>query len=321
MGAGFASGREIISFFTQYGPAGVWLILLAGALMTLLCMMCMKASAACGAECWCDLYGGGEGWQYHTARGSILLLMTLTGGAMISAAGHMISLLWYHPWSYAAGAVGTAALAWRMTYRSIRPVSWLSTVLTAVFLTAVCLALAKAPSARNVAVPSAGKTGMFTAVIRTVGYASMNITLAIGVACRRTGASSGRTSILFGALMTILLLVSHTLYLRHPALTGEAFPIVRLLSTFGRSGFLLSAALLYLSVFTSLTAILFALRCGFQPWTGTFWSGILTMGIPLAASCLGFLEIVDSLYAPAGLVCLALVFGPMAKQIHLDKKG
>lgn len=288
--------------------------------MTLLCFLCMRASAVHGdGEGWHSLLHSEYGWKSCAAEVSLFLLMALTGGAMISAAGHMIALLWYHSWAYAIGAVGTTMLAWLLSTRSLRPMSWLSAVLTAMFLMAVLGALFHVPAKQTIVLPAVPPLGKASAAVRAVGYASMNIALAIGVICRKTD-SAGSTSVLFGGFMTALLLASHALYLRHPDLASEPFPIVRLLSTFGRRGFVLSAALLYLSVFTSLSAVLFALRSGLQSRLGSGGASALSVAVPLAASCAGFWKIVDGLYAPAGLLCLGLVFGPLIWQIRLDKK-
>ena len=85
---------------------------------------------------------------------------------------------------------------------------------------------------------------------------------------------------------------------------------MRLLAQFGRTGFLISAGLLFLAVFTSLAAVLCALD-GAAQGCGRSLRAALTLGPPLAVSLVGFEGIVDGLYAPAGLACLVLVFGPL----------
>ena len=48
IGGGFASGRETISFFTQYGRYGWWLIVLSVGVMVLLALTCMRETANVG---------------------------------------------------------------------------------------------------------------------------------------------------------------------------------------------------------------------------------------------------------------------------------
>ena len=79
----------------------------------------------------------------------------------------------------------------------------------------------------------------------------------------------------------------------------------------GRAGFVTSAALLYLAVFTSLAAVTCALDSAVAG-RGPYLRAALAMGLPLAVSLVGFEGIVDGLYAPAGLACLMLVLAPLA---------
>ena len=81
--------------------------------------------------------------------------------------------------------------------------------------------------------------------------------------------------------LAALLMLSDSVYQRQPGLLGEAFPIVRLLAQFGRTGFLISAGLLFLAVFTSLAAVLCALD-GAAQGCGRSLRAALTLGPPLA---------------------------------------
>lgn len=42
IGAGFASGREVVTFFSRYGAHSWWLILLSALVMMLLCAISMR---------------------------------------------------------------------------------------------------------------------------------------------------------------------------------------------------------------------------------------------------------------------------------------
>jgi len=160
--------------------------------------------------------------------------------------------------------------------------------------------------------------------LRAAGYAAMNITLAMGVLCGLSGVCTAggiyRTSAGFGAVMALLLSAGNMLYLRHPRLLEAPFPMIALLSRCGRTGFLMSVCLMYLSILTTLTAVIYALRHSVKknrrpPWV----QKLLTLGIPLLISCMGFSGIVDRFYAPAGLLCLAVVFYPLCKNISKQR--
>jgi uncharacterized membrane protein YkvI len=150
--------------------------------------------------------------------------------------------------------------------------------------------------------------------LRAVAYAALNLTVSIGAVCRCSGCScrvQSRSVVLFGFGMAGLLLVSNYLYLKHPELNGSTFPMVSLLSQFGKVGYITALVLMYLAILTTLSAGLFALRIGLEERLSSPVALLLTALLPIAVSCAGFESIVDSWYAPAGLLCLLLVFAPL----------
>lgn len=300
IGAGFASGREVVTFFSRYGENAWWLILLSVAVMVLLSCLCMLAARKCAADgCWCALFeADGTG-----ARICTVMLLVLTSGAMVSASGSLMALLWAHRWAYFIGAAGTLITAWALGRRGVRWLGWISTLMTALLFFAVVLAMSRAPEMESARLIPHSADGW--AALRAVGYAAMNMTLAIGVVCRcANGGSARRFGWAFGSIMAVLLYTSNALYLRHPEVHSSAFPVVELLRCLGRKGFLVSVAVLYLSVFTTMTATLCALGSDVK-------RPAAVLILPLLASCAGFSGIVDRLYAPAGLICLLLVFAPL----------
>ena len=104
IGAGFVSGREIYSFFTRYGEASWGLILLSAATMVFLCTLCMRRAQQEQADCWCSLQCFSGTKMGALARGCVTALMLVTGGAMVSAAGHLTELLWPSSWACSRAA-------------------------------------------------------------------------------------------------------------------------------------------------------------------------------------------------------------------------
>lgn len=315
IGAGFASGREVIAFFTRYGIHGWWLIGLSSGTMAFLCSLCLQGAAKqTDQDGWYALLG-------TAARMCTLMLMLLTGGAMLSAAGHMIEVVWPNRQAYSIGLLGTLTGAWMLSFGSLRPLSWLSGILTTVLLaTTIGLIFLFEPAETTMVVMK--DTNLLLAAVCSMAYASMNMTLALGVVCRCAQAEERRNWTLaagFGCLMAVLLGCAHLLYTRNPQLLEEPFPIVRLLSRFGRNGYLLSAGVLYLSVFTTLVSIVLAIR---EAMAKLFIRRAAANGFMLTVlvmvSSIGFTGIVDRLYAPAGLLCFSLVFVPLICR-RLDK--
>ncbi|MEF9879680.1 MAG: hypothetical protein RR865_02720 [Clostridia bacterium] len=316
IGAGFASGREIYTFFTRYGVHSWWLILLAAGFMAFLCALCLReASNTCMLH-WCALYQQKPMAVAVLARVCTTVLTAIIGGAMISASGHMVALLWSSEWAYPTGAVCTLFLAWLMGFGSVKPLALVSGVLTSLMLLLMLLLIAREPVPTIVSLQASPSFGTLAwAAVSAIGYAAMNLTISTSVVfkcARRTKRSACRMSVLFGMLLVALLFVSNYLYLKHPELGDAAFPIVKLLSAFGQTGFVLSVVLLYLAVLATLIAILNTLRNAVElPVHKPAVSACITLGLPLLISAIGFTEIVQSLYAPAGLCCLLVVFVPL----------
>lgn len=131
VGAGFASGREVVAFFTRYGVHARWLIPLSAMTLALLCALCMDVARRRGTDRWWDLYEGMPPWVRIGARLCAAMMLAVTGGAMISASGWLAMLLWASEWAYPIGAVGTLLTAWMVGRRGLRALGWISGLLMA----------------------------------------------------------------------------------------------------------------------------------------------------------------------------------------------
>lgn len=313
IGAGFASGREMVVFFVQYGNHAWWLIALSCLLMGGLCALCMFSAKRCGCgACWCGLFYG----KAAAAQVCSVFLMIITAGAMVSAAGQMISMLWANEWAYALGAAGTLWLAWLLSQKTLKPLETASALLTLLLIGGL-IAAARLPEGSAVMLPSHRQQELLCAAICASGYAAMNMVLAIGVVCQCAASARNihQSAVLFGTLMAVMMAVSCFVYMRHPEILNADFPLVMLLNGYGRSGFVVSAVLMYLSVFTTLTAILVGMRTAAKTYFGHSWMQmVMCIALPAAVSCVGFSGIVEKMYAPAGLVCVAAVFAPLFRK-------
>lgn len=315
IGAGFVSGREIVSFFTRYGTHSRWLIALAAAVMGALCALCMQCCRREGVNGWESLSCFQKpGIGLLPSLCETFLLLTASGG-MVSASGHMLSLLCPFRGAYFLGTAGSLFLAWRLSFGNMRVLSLLGGALTAFFLGAILIFYFAAPALPRPARILPQRDDLLGAAIRAAAYGSMNIAVALGVVCRRASGDrrrNRRQAALTGLLLGAALLLANELFLRYPGLTEENFPVVRLAQSFGRAGYTVCVWLMELAIFTTLAATLLGFRGKTEQWSASpAWRAVWTLGLPLAVSLVGFDEIVDGLYAPAGLCCLATVFLPM----------
>jgi len=236
----------------------------------------------------------------------------------------MIALLWMNRRAYWIAAMGTLMLAWLTGLGNTDVFGWFGSGLSVLLLGAMLAVKTQGlPNGAAVQLQPV-KNGWIISAAHAVGYAAMNMTLAAGVVCRCAQKQrSHMTPWLFGLVLGGLMAASNALYLRHPELLHEPFPIVRLLSAFGKTGFVLSVILLYLAIFTTLVSVICTVRTALE---GMSENRYLTAGIflipMLCMSAAGFSGIVERLYAPAGLLCLLLIFIPLftkRKQERLDK--
>ncbi|MDD3336842.1 MAG: hypothetical protein PHI98_15240 [Eubacteriales bacterium] len=325
IGAGFVSGREIITFFSRYGAHSWWLLTLSAIVMMGLCVLCMRRAINCNHQSWCGLYSHESALTKGMVQICLFVLLSVIGGAMLSASGHMIMLLWPSDWAYTVGLLGSLGLAWYLGYGNLKGLSVLSSALTFGFICVMVLFLKKDSEISGVVAvlpPSFGT--LLWATVCAVGYAAMNLTIAIGVVCKVSCGccrKNDRQSVAFGFILLALLFLSNYLYLKHPELTGEVFPVVRLFAAFGRVGYILSIILLYMAILTTLTAILYALRGALETRIPSKRVGaVVAMGTPTLISFIGFSGIVEGLYAPIGMICMAVVFFPLLQNKKMEAK-
>lgn len=318
IGAGFASGREIFSFFSCYGAFSWFLILVATGTMAILCWLCLRRAGNKGVCGWCEMYCRTSPFVKNFAECSILLLQVIMGGSMISAAGHIAALALPFSAAYPLGMLVTIALALWLGSVGMKPMTALGSLLAVLFVGAIMAVLVfDAADTKAVVLTVVTLEKGIAGSIRAVAYASLNLAISIGMICRCGNTSckvSSRSAVLFGLVMTGLLFVSNYLYLHHPELVHTTFPMVALLGRFGKAGHNLSLLVMYLAILTTLSAGLFALRTGLETKVSSKTAWILTILLPLGLSHTGFENLVDRWYAPVGILCLLLVFVPLLQK-------
>ena len=314
IGAGFASGREMIVFFTRYGALSWVLILLTTLTMTALSALVMLKARQCGQTRWCALYQQRSAWIRYAGQICLILLFAITGGAMLSASGELMALLLPIRYAYQVGCIGTLLIVAFLSARSLRPLAGLSVALTILLVGAYILLFRQQMPVDTVVMRE--QLSPLRGILCAVAYAGMNIAIGLGVLCECATADKRvlcRASVAFGAILTLLLMLGNALYLQHPDRWNDVMPIVSLLASYGKTGYYLGAATLYMAVVTSLLAIVRALN-GQMEQAGRFFKRTVPLLLPLGFSLLGFQGIVEGWYAPVGVCCLCLLFLPMFSQ-------
>ena len=310
VGAGFSSGREIVSFFTRYGRFSWALIGLATVSIIFLVQRIMRRSRA-GAM---RLFPGGG----MAGRLLLLALLLSTAGGMAAAAGEIASLTIPVSKARFLGMAATTALCYCLSLRPFRSLQVLGWLLMPALLLGVTLCLR---STASLSLPSNAWPDWRRCLIgigMALGYAGMNVTLSAQVLCEagsrcREGACCRAAAWTGGILGCLLLLWNSAFMPQLSTLQNAALPMVQLLRNYGKPGFYLASVLLYLAIVTTLIAVLRALDALLAPWLPRLrgWAICLcAIGVGLC----GFEEIVARAYPFLGLLCWGCLSWPAEKR-------
>ena len=304
IGAGFASGREIVGFFSGMGSAS-WLgVITASGGIAGLTYVLLRLSGRVRAHSFPALYGALMGSSCRDAVALLHGLMCLvTASAMLSAGSELGALAF--PWRYAraAGFLLTLLPALAASVSGLRPLAMLGMLLAPLILIYyLCMG-------QNVSYPVGFSPRLLPASL-AMGclYAAFNAALAGGTIClsaKDCSISAGRTAFLTGGMMFLLLSAANRTLLRAgDAVRQTAMPAVVLAAHWGASGYYISILVIWLSVLTTLCAMLHSLAAQF---TQLHAPRIAKLTACAAAASLlsvcGFRLLVDTLYPILGWVC------------------
>ena len=298
VGAGFASGREIMHFFSRYGAVSWVLAALAVLFMGVLMAWLMEDV---------PVMRNRKTMSYITLL--LLPLFTAVGGAMTAAAGELaaLSLPLFH--ARALGGWITLCAGVLAARKPVKVLGVIGKILVPLLLLAFFFCLRIPAGTDNF---SACKNNPLFASIQLAGYCGLNVTISAGV-IREAGhgrpiGEQKRISRYSCILIGLLLCVGNAALLPHAAsLQNAALPVVMVLRSYGKAGFYLSVIVLYLAVLSTLAAILRITRSLFANKTKQpgLWAGLVCA----ASSMLGFEKIVGLVYPILGWLGILLIFG------------
>lgn len=293
IGAGFASGREIASFFSRWGW---WSLAAIAAAVGILIRICRDAM-----ERPCPPLSWREKWPEKLWQGMFLALLIVTGGAMTAAAGEIAALTLPIRGAYWLGMLVSLVLAQILCEKTTTGLTRISQALTACLILIMMMGLFLPPM-RGVALKGTqGWQALPQSLWHGLCYGGFNGALAVPVLTQmRTHMQheQHRRAVWLGCgILAALLLLGNAVMLRHPALMGEVLPMIRLLERFGRTGYMMGALALWLSAMSTLMACLAGMR-------GRGWWPALAMAV---VAMLGFSAAVERLYPLLGGGCAALL--------------
>lgn len=320
IGAGFASGQEILRFFSLFGAAGAWGILLAALLFGLFGVRILVVGSRVGASSHWPLLRAVAGDRLGRVLDglvSFFLFGSLT--TMTAAAGAALHETWRLPaplgsLAMASATAGTVLAGLTGVFKAISRVSPL--------LIAATVALAAATLWRRVpggAPPAAPDPTVAPVVpwwpLAAILYVSFNLVGAVAVLAPLGGSGVPRRSLVAGAVLGAAGLglaaasIQMALVTDLGVLQHAEVPMLRVAAGVGPGVADAYSAVLLLEVYTTAVASLFGLAARLR---GVFPGGyapaaLAGAGAALFASRLGFVSLVATLYPLVGAAGLALL--------------
>lgn len=310
IGAGFASGQEIMRFFAQYGNWGIAGAVLAACLMALIALKIMNLSHAYDADSLPLLCSRAiSPIAGHICHALFAALLVISGGAMCAASGELFALTMPFHGAYLIGFLFTLLVSHFLSLRSVRILGYIGQLIAPLMAAFYLLLLSRTPRVSvSIALPVKGFPDAF---VMAALYAPLNMILSGGILCEAGGklgtAARKKTSGIFLALMLLLLLLSTSVLVKNaPILSFSALPMVALSARLGLLGFFMSALLLYAAVLSTLIAILRALFCLPHTQNKRAHQALSSLACALCGA-IGFEKLVGGVYPALGIGCAVLL--------------
>ena len=309
IGAGFASGREIVSFFSCFGCAS-WLgILAASSGVGALVYVILRLSAQTRAQTLPSLYGTLMGQPAQDAVGILYSLLCLTTASSMLAAGTELGALAF-PLRNARllGFLLTLLLSLASVSSGFHALSLMGGILLPTMAIYFILIATEGPYT-----PPCSPEGLLAALPMGLLYASFNGALAGGAICLagHTTASPARTAQLTGSLLFLILICANAAMLRAGNVIQQmALPAVALAARWGIAGYYASIVLLWLAILSTLCAMLHSLQMQFPHSRKTF-SLFAYASLAAVFSVFGFQRLVNAVYPLLGWICGFALVGLM----------
>lgn len=302
-GAGLASGREVVTFFSascQYAGLGIAVAAVSiGVFSAGLMILARRWDVKTLPQLAQKLLGKRMG---RAAAILYWLCCALTAAVMLSAGGELMQLTLDVRGAYGIGALATLALAILLARSGSRR----SFSGGALFVGLVLFGLWMAMDRREVAVEPYLALGIqpmggpLSAVLLGVAYAALNVSLCAAALVRLRDRQPARVAIALGAMMGAVLLTLHAaISLQPKGLMARALPCVLLAARYGLIGSQICILLMELAVVTTLATMLGALQ-----WRADDVRGAVAgVALALVLQAAGMMALAGHGYPILGALC------------------
>ncbi|MED2972033.1 MULTISPECIES: hypothetical protein [unclassified Fictibacillus] len=313
VGAGFATGREIVEFFTVHGSAGFLGILISGFLFIFLGTKVMLLARTIGADTYESLNRYLFGDRFASGINFIMFIMLFgVTSVMLSGTGALFSEQLHLP--FHAGIMLTIILCFLVMQKGMNGILWTNSVIVPVmilFSLIISVSMLFSPIEAPL-IRTEDFTQHWKWLLSPFTYAAFNLTLSQAVLVPLSREAEDDTVIKWGGALgglglTFILLNSHFALYLVPQSVQYEIPVAEIISKLGIFVHFLFLIVVYGEIFTTLIGNLFGL---IEPMKQSFKlsSNVilgLLMGGGYVISLFGYSSLLHYLYPLFGVIGLS----------------
>lgn len=321
VGAGFATGREIVEFFTKYGVFGLAGILLAGILFmfvgTKMLILSKRLQATSYQDVMIYLFGARFGRFVN-----IFMLIVLLGltSIMLSGAGaifkEQLGL------TVRLGVVITILLTIAVMSFGVKGLFSVNLIVVPMLILFSLFLGVQAFSVESFSNIPGQSSASFKWIISSVSYAAFNLTMSAAVLVPLAKEINDekmlkRGGMLGGIFLTAILVSSHIALSTLPNVENFDIPMAEVMKSTMYAIYFIYIAIIYGEVFTSVIGNLYGLERQISSFL-KIPSIVIICGILCIAafiSKIGYSSLISSLYPIFGYVCLGMLVLLIVKKV------
>ena len=309
IGAGFASGREILHFFGMRSGASAASIACALMMLVYLFSRLPAQMERFGCASLAGLCRARFGPRMARLTCALFaLLAAATAGAMLSACAELGALLLNVRHAYGLSLCASLLLGMALSARGMQGAAAAGAALTAL-VPALLVRLLLLPAGEACFLPTMTPDLPVRAAALGAAYGALNAAMIAGslpLLLPLDGRMRRRALLLFAALFGAMLALASCVIRRHlPAVCHQPLPFVYLSRSLGPGGYLLVALSMYAAALSTLVCMLIALAplLPVRPGAGRMPAAALA----LAFALFGFESLVARVYPLLGALCAGLL--------------
>jgi len=324
VGAGLASGQEILQFFAKFGISGFVGIILCCVLYITAFIMIIHLCIHNGYRSYKDIILAVLGKKIGSVI-DFFLTIFIFGSSIIMISGGGAMLKEYAKFPYYVGVFLMCVLVFIMAVFStegiitlnsvVVPLSALTISILGVLVLVKC-SFSGLQLSENIKSYSSGNP-----YLSTILYASFNILGATGVICPMIYESKDKDHFVSGAIIGSLVLtalavsICFSILVYAPGSMKSEIPNLYIARSFGKLYAFITTAVIWLEMFSTEISDIYSLskRLEYSLKLPYIASLLIIMGLTIPFSFIGFSRLIKLLYPPFGAVSLVFVCGCVYK--------